>query len=376
MSMNSIFNRRKFIKKTSIITTGSLLLSKIGLAKKIINMSNNTPILKIEPLSLPWKTQDPFIFCSYHNDLFPGGNDELGPNETLAGRNIGQDFASKNGWNMYHGRRVPGFPAHPHSGFETVTLVTKGLVDHSDSLGASGRFGFGDVQWLTSGKGVQHAEMFPLLNEDSNPFEIFQLWLNLPKKSKKVEPHYKMLWSEDIPNITIVDNDGRKIYLNLIAGTYDGQQALSPTPNSWAADPNNHVQIWTLKLDSNAKFSIPAMDDDVTRSLFFYKGSTFNIGETEIEENHLIELNPKKETQIKNGDEEGFFLFLQGRPINEPMVQYGPFVATTKGELQDTMQEYQRTQFGGWPWNSPDPVHEKSLGRFSRLPDGTVVTKK
>jgi quercetin 2,3-dioxygenase len=339
-------------------------------------MSINTPILKIEPLSLPWKTQDPFIFCSYHNDLFPGGNDDLGPNETLAGRNIGQDFASKDGWNMYHGRRVPGFPAHPHSGFETVTLVTKGLVDHSDSLGASGRFGYGDVQWLTSGKGVQHAEMFPLLNDDSNPFEIFQLWLNLPQISKKVEPHYKMLWREDIPNKTIVDNDGRKISLNLIAGTYDGQQALSPTPNSWAADPSNHVQIWTLKMDSIAEFSIPAMDDEVTRSLYFYKGDSVNFGETEIKENHLIELNPKKEAQIKNGLEEGFFLFLQGRPIKEPMVQYGPFVATTKGELRDTMQEYQTTHFGGWPWNSADPVHEKSFGRFSKMPDGTLVTKK
>ena len=252
--MSSNFNRRKFIKKTGIITAGSLLVSKTGFAKKLVKMNNNTPILKTEPLSLPWKTQDPFIFCSYHNDLFPGGNDELGPNTTLAGRNIGQDFASKDGWNMYHGRRVPGFPAHPHSGFETVTLVTKGLVDHYDSLGASGRFGFGDVQWLTSGKGVQHAEMFPLLNEDSNPFEIFQLWLNLPQKSKKVEPHYKMLWSEDIPNFSKKDNNGKEININLIAGTYDGQQALSPTPNSWAADPENLVQIWTIKMDSNAVF--------------------------------------------------------------------------------------------------------------------------
>ena len=374
--MKNNFNRRKFIKKTSIITAGSLLMSKTGLAKKIINMNNNTPILKKEPLSLPWKTQDPFIFCSYHNDGFPGGNDELGPNSSLAGRNIGQDFDSKDGWNMYHGRKVPGFPAHPHSGFETVTLVTKGLVDHSDSLGASGRFGFGDVQWLTSGKGVQHAEMFPLLNEDSNPFEIFQLWMNLPHKSKKADPHYKMLWSEDIPRLIIKDNNNRNININLIAGTYNGQQAISPTPDSWAADPNNNVQIWTMKMDSNAVFSIPAMDDEVTRSLYFYKGDSFNIGETEIQENYLVELDPKKETQIINGSVEGYFLFLQGRPIKEPLVQYGPFVATTKGELQKTMQEYQRTQFGGWPWNSSDPVHDKSLGRFSKLPDGSVVTKK
>ncbi len=373
--MKKDFNRRKFIKKTGIATAGSLLLSKTGIANKIIKMDTNSPILKTEPLSLPWKTQDPFIFCSYHSDLFPGGNDELGPHSSLAGRNIGQDFASKDGWNMYHGQKVPGFPAHPHSGFETVTLVTKGMVDHSDSLGAAGRFGFGDVQWLTSGKGVQHAEMFPLLNKDSNPFEIFQLWLNLPQKSKKADPHYRMLWREDIPKLVIKDDNDRSIKLNLIAGNYKGVSALAPTPDSWAADPHNQVQIWTIKMDSRAVFKIPSMDVEVTQSLYFYKGDSYNIGETKINENHLVELNSKKETQIINGSEDGYYFFLQGRPIKEPVVQYGPFVASTKGELQETMQEYQRTQFGGWPWSSSDPVHDRSLGRFSRLPDGSEVKK-
>ncbi len=374
--MKKDFNRRKFIKKTGVLTAGSLLLSKTGIANKIINMNTNTPILKTEPLSLPWKTQDPFIFCSYHSDHFPGGNHELGPNSNLSGRNIGQDFVSKDGWNMYHGTKIPGFPAHPHSGFETITLVTKGMVDHSDSLGASGRFGFGDVQWLTSGKGVQHAEMFPLLNKDSNPFEIFQLWLNLPRKSKKSDPHYRMLWSEDIPTLVVKDDNDRNININLIAGTYNGQKAVAPTPDSWAANPDNQVQIWTIRMDSKAIFNIPPINNEVTRSLYFYKGDSFNIGETKINENHLVELNPKKETQIINGSTEGYYFFLQGRPIKEPLVQYGPFVASSKAELQETMQNYQRTQFGGWPWDSSDPVHDSSLGRFSRLPDGTEVIKK
>ena len=153
-----------------------------------------SPIISIQPLGNQWATQDPFLFCAHHYDEYPGGNENLGPNASLAGRNIGQDFAGKDGWNMYHGQKIPGFPAHPHCGFETVTLANIGLVDHSDSLGATGRFGNGDVQWLTSGKGVQHAEMFPLLNKDENPFEIFQLWLNLPSKSKGVDPYYEMLW--------------------------------------------------------------------------------------------------------------------------------------------------------------------------------------
>lgn len=338
-------------------------------------MTDNTSILNIQPLSLPWKTQDPFIFCSYHYDLYPGGNSDLSPNSSLNGRNIGQDFASKDGWNMYHGTKVPGFPAHPHSGFETVSVVTKGMVDHSDSLGATGRFGNGDVQWLTSGKGVQHAEMFPLLNKDFNPFEIFQIWLNLPKKSKKVEPHYKMLWSEDIPNIIIKDINENVTNINLVAGSFKEEIALLPTPNSWAATPDNNVQIWVFTMDSKAEFIIPSAEGKVTRSLYFYEGNSCNISGIEVKVKHLIELNPEKEARIKNGSNKGYFLFLQGRPINEPMVQYGPFVANTKEDLQETMQKYQQTQFGGWPYSSSDPVHDKEKGRFSKTPDGKEIIK-
>ena len=168
------------LKKLSFTTIGIFVLSKLGFSQT--EKMTKSAIKNIKPLILPWETQDPFIFCSYHYDEFPGGNENMEPNISLEGRPLGQDFASKDGWNMYHGANVPGFPAHPHCGFETVSVVTKGMVDHSDSLGGKGRFGNGDVQWLTSGKGVLHAEMFPLLNKDKNPFEIFQLWLNLPKK--------------------------------------------------------------------------------------------------------------------------------------------------------------------------------------------------
>ena len=90
----------------------------------------------------------------------------MGPDASLAGRSIGQDFEGKDGWRMYHGDVVPGFPQHPHRGFETVTIVRQGFIDHSDSLGATARFGAGDVQWLTAGRGIVHSEMFPLLDRD------------------------------------------------------------------------------------------------------------------------------------------------------------------------------------------------------------------
>ena len=87
----------------------------------------SSPIVNIQPLGMPWATIDPFLFCVYHDDKYPEGNAQMGPNASLAGRQIGQDFSYKDGWSMYHGETVPGFPPHPHRGFETVTIVRKGL---------------------------------------------------------------------------------------------------------------------------------------------------------------------------------------------------------------------------------------------------------
>ena len=336
---------------------------------------SQSAILQISPLSLPWATSDPFLFCAYHLDHYPGGNEDLGPNASLSGRNIGQDFAGKDGWNMYHGQKVPGFPAHPHAGFETVTVVTQGMVDHSDSLGATGRFGDGDVQWLTSGRGVQHAEMFPLIHPDANPFELFQIWLNLPKRSKKAEPHYKMLWAEDIPTIREVNADGNGFTLNLIAGSFSGQQALAPTPDSWASEPEGEIQIWTLKLDPHAQFDLPKGSSEVNRSLYFYEGDSIAANGQSINTGHRIMLNPTEDLSIVNGSAPAYFLFLQGRPIGEPVAQYGPFVMNTEQEIQQIFHEFQRTQFGGWPWSDSGPTNPREDGRFARYPDGTLEKK-
>ena len=96
-------------------------------------MSNDI-ILSVKPLGFPWETADPFLFCVYHNDAFPAGNDRLGPAASLAGRNIGMDFEGKDGWRMYHGSVVPGFPQHPHRGFETVTVMRQGYIDQNSCL--------------------------------------------------------------------------------------------------------------------------------------------------------------------------------------------------------------------------------------------------
>jgi redox-sensitive bicupin YhaK (pirin superfamily) len=176
----------------------------------------NRIIINIRPLGFMWDTLDPFLFCVHHKDDYPSANENMGPAVSMKGRNLGQDFTLKDGWRMYHGETVPGFPSHPHRGFETVTVVLNGLVDHSDSHGAAGRYGNGDVQWMTAGAGLQHSEMFPLLNKESeNPLELFQIWLNLPAARKFANPHYSMIWAEDIPVYRAEDESGKKIEINV-----------------------------------------------------------------------------------------------------------------------------------------------------------------
>lgn len=213
------------------------------------------PVIEVVDLGMPWAGIDPFIFTVHHLDNYPAGNDVLGPVDTLAGRNIGSDFSYKDGWSMYHGDAVPGFPQHPHRGFETVTVVRQGYVDHSDSLGATARYGGGDAQWLTTGSGIMHAEMFPLLDEDSpNPLELFQIWLNLPPESKMVPAHFAILWDEDIP--TVEASPG--VWVDVIAGEVDGTKAPTPPPDSWAADPANDLGIWIIQMEAGSSWELPA----------------------------------------------------------------------------------------------------------------------
>ena len=104
-----------------------------------------SPVLQIKALGPQWETLDPFLFFVHHDDNYPAANPDMSPKAPLAGRNLGQDFSGQDGWSMYHGNPVPGFSAHPHRDFETVNIARQGLIDHSDLLGASARFGRGDV---------------------------------------------------------------------------------------------------------------------------------------------------------------------------------------------------------------------------------------
>lgn len=331
----------------------------------------NKLILNIKPLGFTWETSNPFLFCVHHLDKYPAGNNQLGPAASLDGRNIGQDFTIKDGWRMYHGETIPGFPAHPHRGFETVTVVLNGFVDHSDSHGAAGRYGNGDVQWMTAGSGLQHAEMFPLLNKNEpNPLELFQIWLNLPKERKFSQPHYAMLWAEDIPIHVEKDKNGKLIEVTVVAGRIGGLTAPVPAPDSWASDMDNEVGIWLIKLQAGAKWTIPPATLEVNRSIYFYRGSGINVAGISLKPYHSVELLADQPVIIENGNDDAFLLLLQGQPIYEPVVQHGPFVMNNNDEIRQAFTDYRNTQFGGWPWPRHDNVHSHEIGRFAKYSDG------
>jgi len=331
-------------------------------------------IISTRPLGFPWTTADPFLFCVHHNDAYPEGNEKLGPKASLAGRDIGQDFSRKDGWSMYHGDVVPGFPQHPHRGFETVTLVRRGYIDHSDSLGATARFGRGDAQWLTAGEGIVHCEMFPLLErEKPNPLELFQIWLNLPGEDKLVAPHFTMLWGEDIPQPSFTDGAGRTTQVTVVAGELDGSRAPAPPPRSWAARADTDLAIWSIRLSAGAAWTLPrAKGLNTVRNLYFFSGPEIVI-DGHVQSTHAaLEVKAASDIEIRAGESECEILLLQGRPISEPVAQYGPFVMNTEAEIRQAFADYRRTQFGGWPWPANDPTHPRSEGRFARHADGKV----
>ncbi|MDR9398066.1 MAG: pirin family protein [Salibacter sp.] len=379
--MSAKNDRRSFLSKLTVGTTAVLTWPFSGVTRSgIVNDQKSVdvnPIKNIKPLGFNWETPNPFLFCVHHDDQFPQGNENMGPDkELLKGRDIGNDFIIKDGFRMYHGTKVPGFPGHPHRGFETITLVREGLIDHADSLGAAGRYGFGDVQWMTAGEGVQHSEMFPLINEEKeNPLELFQIWLNLPRKSKMVKPHFKMMWKEDQSKYSARDENGNKIKAEVIAGKLGDVEAPAPPPDSWAADKNNHVGVWNIVLNPNAKWTLPKAPKGVNRTVYFYVGKSITVAGKEVPRYHSIEVEPDVDLPIINHDHVSRILVLQGRPIDEPVIQYGPFVMNSKEEIQQAFKDYQQTQFGGWPWPRRDQIHDRNEGRFAIHADGRKEVK-
>ena len=296
----------------------------------------------------------------------------MGPAASLAGRNIGMDFEGMDGWRMYHGDVVPGFPRHPHRGFETVTLARHGFIDHSDSLGATARFGQGDVQWMTAGRGIVHSEMFPLRERHAgNRAELFQIWLNLPRADKMVDPHFTMLWSRSIPEHVVADEQrprdagrhrggrprgshaarGPARLVGLAAGFRRGDLDAHAGPGRALHAAAGRARARGARSTSSAATACASPARSRRRT-------------------PASRWRPTGEIPLENGPDESEILLLQGRPIGEPVVQHGPFVMNTRQEILQAFADFQETQFGGWPWPSDGPVHPRDEGRFAIHADG------
>lgn len=317
---------------------------------------------------------DPFILRRYHLDKFLKGNGSQGVREEdFQGKTLGNDFDHDSEFKMYFGKEVPGYPIHPHRGFETITIVLDGFVDHFDSKGTRGRYGKGDVQWLTAGEGIQHSEVFPLVyDEKNNRTEVFQIWLNLPIKDKMCKSYYNMHWREEIPQIR-EENNGRKTNIRLIAGTYKGVNALDPNPNSWAKDKANKVNIFLIDLEEEGIFQLPGVSESLNRKLYLYKGGDIEINGQIISSPKTIILKGNMDIKILNKDKKSSLLLLEGEPIGEPVVADGPFVMSTEDQVKKAHRDYNESQFGGWPWDSRNPVNPKEDGRFVDFGQGEIV---
>ena len=331
------------------------------------------PVIKTQHLELHWDTEDPFIFVSHHEDDYPKGNAQQAPPlREIAGRNLGRDYKERFGFRMYHGKVVPGFPMHAHWGYETVTVPEVGFIDHFDSLGNQGRYGFGDVQWVSAGSLYLHDEMYPLAFDDRpNPNNITQIMINLPLKDKGTEPEVRMFWSENIPIVNKKDENGNEFFVKIIAGSFGGSDAPSPNKISWAAAKEHKVRILLIKMSPGAGITLPAVSATVNRNLYFVTGSKVSIGGAEYEYSQRLKLKGNEDVTIKNGDSEGVYWLLEGEPIGERNSSFGPVFLENDKAVREALNYIRKNEFEMWPWDLVDKFHPKGTERFIRFADGS-----
>lgn len=237
----------------------------------------------------------------------------------------------------YHFPPTPhrkGVGEHPHKGFETVTVVFEGILEHRDSTGAGGVIGPGDVQWMTAGSGLLHEEFQTQeMSENGGVQHMMQLWVNLPAKHKEAKPGYQTIMNTDIP-VYKIDDKGSKA--RIIAGTFKGMKGPAKT-----FSPVELYDI-TLAAASELSFDLPANYNNmllVTKGKVTVNGTAANFKDFILFENNGEAINVK-------ADEDSSFMILSGEPLNEPIVSYGPFVMNTQEEIRQAIQDFQSGKFG------------------------------
>lgn len=199
--------------------------------------------------------------------------------------------------------------------------------------------------------------MFPLVHPDRpNTLRLFQIWLNLPRRSKMAAPHFIMHWAERMVKLPGTGGASATLVAGALGGTDSG---CVPPPDSWAADPANDVAVAVLSLPGGgSKFVLPpaAIGGSANRALYLSSGRNVSVGGTRLPGPAAVTLDASAAVEVVNGDpgEDALLLLLQGRPIGEPVAQRGPFVMNSPAEIAQAFRDYQATEFGGWPWPRAD----------------------
>jgi redox-sensitive bicupin YhaK (pirin superfamily) len=231
--------------------------------------------------------------------------------------------------------RERGVGWHPHRGFETVTIVYDGEVDHEDSAGNRGSIGPGDVQWMTAGAGVLHKELHGRdYARRGGRFEMLQLWVNLPAKSKMTAPRYQTLHSPDIPVVSLPEGGGS---MRVIAGEFGGMKgpARAFTP----------INLLDLRLRAGHGVHLP-LHDGYTAALFVLKGEIVVNGAEAAHEGELVVLRREGDEVAIGARSEATLFVMNGQPIDEPIVGYGPFVMNTAEQIKQAIADYNSGRLG------------------------------
>ena len=228
-----------------------------------------------------------------------------------------------------------GVGEHPHRGFETVTIVYSGEVDHRDSAGGGGRIGPGDVQWMTAGSGLVHEEMHSWdYTRHGGPFEAIQLWVNLPKRLKMTTPRYQTLLAADIPQIELPDGGGSA---RVIAGEFNGAKGPAQTFTPMA--------LLEIHLNAGHGTLVPVMAGH-NASLFVLRGNVKINGRTEAKAAEFVQFGDTGEGFRIDAEADAVVMVLSGEPIREPVFGYGPFVMNTEDEIRTAIADYRSGKMG------------------------------
>ncbi|GBQ87824.1 pirin [Gluconacetobacter johannae DSM 13595] len=231
--------------------------------------------------------------------------------------------------------RPRGVGAHPHRGFETVTIVYDGEVEHRDSTGQGGVIGPGDVQWMTAGGGILHQEYHSKgFTRTGGPFRMVQLWVNLPARDKMTTPGYQSIRDADIPVVALPDGAGQ---VRVIAGAFGGSKGPARTFTP--------VNVWDMRLTRDADVTLD-LPEGHTSMLVVLGGHVTVNGTQAVGEAEMVLLDREGAGVVVHAEGEATMLVLTGEPIDEPIVGRGPFVMNSEAEIRQAIADFQDGRFG------------------------------